>query len=267
MYKGNCYKKFFSVLFIFFYNFSLAQNALIYIDDQEIQVLDTAFSYQDKAQEKFLKANSVELWRLRQQLTGLPFDHCNHPDISMLLYCDSKAHMPVIQLVKSTSLNSIDSVIIILTQNFYSRINPEALHHNLIYLKYKFHNARIETILAGTGGNYNFSVSLSDVFGKIDSIMNRDYRGVYNECEEDAFFYKEGMKCLHDSSYKKAIYNFTQALEANPLDMDANYQLGIAYQKTDKSKKACECYAKGAEAGDSKAVNAYHIFCQQPTSK
>ena len=62
--------------------------------------------------------------------------------------------------------------------------------------------------------------------------------------------------------FDKAIYNFIQALEANPRDLEALYNLGICYQKDDNVKKACKCFLEGAEKGDLNSINGFNKYCK-----
>jgi len=245
-------------------NLLCAQNSTVRIDNKEITLLDNSYSFKDTTQKIFLKNNQAEVWNLRQEITKLHFDHCNHNELNILLYSDTIGDIPLVQIITGTGLSKIDSIIISIAKGYSKKLKPVlfegSLHRSLIYIKYMFHNRKKEEDLAKSGGNYNATEAmkmLSSAIGNKES----------NECDDDLFFYDAGVKCFQQADYSKAIYNFNQAVEANPWDWDAYFNLGLSYQKTDKLKKACECFTKGVEVGDLSAVKAYNKFCSEINNK
>ncbi|MCX6275259.1 MAG: tetratricopeptide repeat protein [Bacteroidetes bacterium] len=241
-----------------------AQDSAVRIDNKEITLLDNSYTFKDTTQKIFLKNNQSEVWNLRQEITKLHFDHCNHNELNILLYSDTTGEIPFVQIITGTSLLKIDSTIISIEKSYSKKLKPVlfegSLQRSLIYVKYMFHYRKKEEDLARTNGNYN-ETEVMRMFGT--AIGNNET----NECDDDAIFYDAGVKCFQQEDFSKAIYNFNQAVEANPWDWDAVYNLGLSYQKTDKLKKACDCFSKGIEAGDIIAVQAYNQFCSEMNNK
>jgi tetratricopeptide (TPR) repeat protein len=258
-----------------------AQNSTVRIDNKEITLLDNSYAYKDTTQKIFLKNNGAEVWNLRQEITKLHFDHCNHNEIEILIYCDATGEAKKAQLIIGTSLLKIDSTILELTKSHSKKFKPtlynDTAMQSLNILKYKFHNKEMEEALAGNvlmntnmslsggGGNYEVAEKLLEMKHKSNEIMGGQNKS--DECADDTYFYDAGVKCFQQSDFSKAIYNFNQAVEANPWDYDAYYNLGLSYQKADKLKKACECFSKGVETGDFSAAKAHTKFCSEINNK
>ncbi|MEP7170107.1 MAG: tetratricopeptide repeat protein [Bacteroidota bacterium] len=261
MNKPNCI---IILLLTFIWNSLCAQNSTVRIDNKEITLLDNSFAFKDTIQKIFLKDNRAEVWNLRQEITKLHFDHCNHNELNILLYSDTTGEIPFVQIITGTSLSKIDSTIISIVKSYSKKLKPVlfegSLQHSLIYIKYMFHYKKKEEDLAKSNGNYN-ETEVMRMLGT--AIGNKET----NECDDDVFFYDAGVKCFQQADFNKAIYNFNQAVEANPWDWDAYYNLGLSYQKSVKLKKACECFSKGVEAGDFSAVKAYNKFCSEINNK
>ena len=257
----------FILAFILISSSLIGQNKTVIIDDKQITLLDDRYSFQDTVQKKFVKINSAEIWKMRTNINKVPFDHCNHNELDLLLYVDTTGVMQFVQIITGTTLPKLDSAIISILADYSKKFKTVPSNHSLIYIKYQFHNKRMEEMLANTQGNYGMSDVLLKFNSLADSILNPDLRKKSSECDDDAFFYDAGVKSYQQGDFKKAVYNFLQAVNSNPFDMDANYNLGLSYQKTDKMKKACECFAKGMEVGEASSVKAFNKFCSAPKSK
>ena len=255
------------LLLIICSNFLYAQKSIVQIDNKKILLLDKSFTFQDSIQKIFLKNNTVSIWNLRQEINKLRFDHCKHNELDLLIYADSTGNIPFIQIVVGSNLLKIDSVIISIVKNYSTFFKPVISNHSLIYIKYQFHDKGTEDILAITNGNYNLSEAIVYVNSHAESIPHSGVIKETKECEDDSYFYAEGVKCFKQEDFKKAIYNFNQAIIANPFDIEANYNLGLSYQKSDKLKKACQCFTNGMEKGDTSSVIAFNKFCSLINSK
>jgi tetratricopeptide (TPR) repeat protein len=261
-----------ATLILLFISLSLnAQNRSIRIDGKVIPILDNTFTYKDTIQKIFLKSNSLVIWELRTQITKLFFDHCNHNEVNLLLYSDSTGVISHFQLITGTGLPKIDSSLNTLVKYFSDKFKPALFNNSpvrsLAYIKYRFHNKSIEDKLLFTNGNYDLSEGLDKASAQINSILNPDARQASNECDDDTYFFNEGTKYFQQGDFGKAIYNFSQAINSNPLDMDATYNLGLAYQKTDKLKKACKCFSDGMERSDTVCANAFTKYCKDIIKK
>lgn len=258
-------KKRYCLLFLLFVCNSLfAQTSSVRIDNKEIQLLDTTYTFKDTTQKIFIKNNQVEIWNLRQEITKLSFDHCNHKEINILLYSDTTGEIPFVQLITGTSLTKIDSTILSIVKNYSKKMKPvvydSSAQRSLIYLKYLFHYKKKEEDLEKFNGNYN-AVEAKYMLGSASG------NNITNECEDDAHFYDAGVENFRKAEYSQAIYNFNRALKANQNDWDALFNLGLSYQRSDKLQEACECFSRGIEVGDSSALKAYNKFCAQTISK
>jgi tetratricopeptide (TPR) repeat protein len=248
-----------------------AQNRSIKIDGKVIPILDNSFTYKDTIQKLFLKSNSVVIWNLRTEITKLVFDHCNQNEVNLLLYSDSTGAIVRFQLITGTGLPRVDSLLNTIFKNYADKFKP-AIFNNFpvrswVYVKYRFHNKSIEDKLLFTKGNYDLSEGLDKASAQINSILNPEARQASNECDDDTYFFNEGSKYFQQGDFGKAIYNFSRAVNSNPLDMDATYNLGLSYQKADKLKKACKCFSDGIERSDTVCLKAFNKFCKELSKK
>src|SRR5688572_15561450 len=99
-------------------NSVFAQNSMVRIYNRDITLLDNNFAFTDTIQKLFLKNNRTEIWNLRQEITKLPFDHCNHQELNILLYSDTTGEIPFVQIITGTSLTKTDSAIISIVKNY-----------------------------------------------------------------------------------------------------------------------------------------------------
>ena len=264
----------FNILFILFMCFtSLKAQTAINIDGALTSILDSSFSYKDTLQSIFLKSNVAEVWSLRQEVNKLRFDHCNHSDVGILTYLDTSGRVPFAQIIYGTSLQKTDSLIILLVKDAARKFKPVSFENrpvrSLIYLKYKFHNRSWEEMLVKTNGNNDLAERMVQYYSYLLTMKTPEEARKLekNECADDTYFYYEGVKYFQQGDFSKAIYNFSQAIEANSNDFDALYNLGLSYQKADKLKKACKCFSEGKDASEARAVKAFNKYCAEINNK
>ena len=65
-------------------------------------------------------------------------------------------------------------------------------------------------------------------------------------------YYNNGLVNLKKHRYRKAIENLQKAIEINPKDSDAFYNIGIAYAKIENYDKANTCMLQAARLGHKK---------------
>jgi len=245
----------------------LGQTTSIKVNGNPIQTIDTTFLYSDTIQSIFLNNNGPIIWNLRSDIRSFNFDHCNH-QIELLVYLDTTSEIKHIQLITGTSLEKIDSQIISRTQMLSGKLSIVNFNKNkmraIIFLRFQYFSRYVESNMLQTFPKYGSRFFVKD--GKMSMTTLIGKQGP-NECADDLFFYNEGLKFFNQNDFSKAIYNFTQALEANPRDMEANYNLGLAYQKSDKVKKACKCFSEGAQVGDENSTKALSKYCADLNSK
>jgi tetratricopeptide (TPR) repeat protein len=268
-------RTFFKILSILFISYtSVKAQGIINIDGGSVLNLDTSFSYKDTLQSIFFKRNVAEIWTLRQDINKLRFDHCNHSDIGILAYLDSTGKVAFAQIIHGTYLPKTDSLIIVLMKDAVRKFKTVIFNNisvrSMVYIKYKFHNRNWEEFLVQTNGNNDVAERMVN-YGSFTLTMKtaEEARKLEkkNECTDGAYFYDEGVKSFQQGDLSKAIYNFSQAIEANPNDFDSLYNLGLSYQKADKLKKACKCFAEGKEATEASASQAFNKYCLQIANK
>lgn len=83
-----------------------------------------------------------------------------------------------------------------------------------------------------------------------------------NDCEQDDYFYNQGVIYLKSGDYKRAIYHFKQAISYNEYDLDAGYNLAVSYFKSKNPEKACSCLKDVANKGDPESKLLFAEKCR-----
>ena len=115
-----------------------------------------------------------------------------------------------------TKLPKVDSSIIELakihSKKFKAVTYNNIIARSLIILKYQYHNREMEEalkgnygVLTGKEGNYDLAKTLTDFQHKVNDITNRGAAHKSDECENDSYFYNEGIKAFQQGDYKVAI--------------------------------------------------------------
>jgi len=263
----------FSLILFFNINFVTAQNSKLSFFGKSMEIIDTSFRFTVAIQEVFYENNGSKLWVLRQEFRKLNFDHCNH-SVQLLLYIDTIGNIKYHQLVEGSGLPFVDSIVTnrvlklsgdLIPVNYNNKFIP-----SLIYLRFRYFSKINEDQLPlqypKNGAGY-FYQDVKFKNQKTVSINFDNTINIKNECEDDLYFYNEGLRYLNALKYSKAIYNFSEAIKANPDDNEALYNLGIAYQEEDNNKKACKCFSEGIEKGDPNAIKAFNKYCNENSKK
>ncbi len=74
--------------------------------------------------------------------------------------------------------------------------------------------------------------------------------------------YQLGVRLMLDGFFTDAGKHFSYALQLNPQNADAWFNLALCYRKLDKRAEACEAWQKAAELGDTEAAEILGNFCQ-----
>ena len=237
-----------------------AQTSTITSNRNVIEVKDTCFHYSDAIQEIFYSNNGPAMWELRKEVRTLNFDHCNHR-FQYLIYLDTLGEIKHIQILEESGLRNVDSLVYHRLNSYSKQLIP--VNYNgintcaKIYLQFRYYAKVYEDYLPvkyPVHGSKYFHTNMK--FEKV--CLNCTY-----ECEDDLFFYNEGLKYYRYAKYSKAIYNFSQALISNPKDLEALFNLGLAYQAADKNIKACGCFSEGIEKGYVNSFKAFDKYCQR----
>jgi tetratricopeptide (TPR) repeat protein len=75
--------------------------------------------------------------------------------------------------------------------------------------------------------------------------------------------YDIGVKKMNQKKYGLAVLYFNEAIAYNPKDVDAYYNMGVAFIKMKNNVKACESWNKGKELGDSGVLSLINKYCNQ----
>lgn len=217
----------------------------------------------DSVQQEFYRLNQLKFEELRNTYSSLPIDRCHHGRLSMTIYFDSIGQVAFVKLISGTSNKMLDSALIDSTINFPGKWkclvqdgSPIGFKgtfafelYNTLYISKSNRSEGYERDARTNGVNHVITHSLTSGY---------DYR---KKCEDADFFYKQGIEESKKLNYKRAIYNFTNAVSNNPYDLDALYNLAQVYLKVDKLKDACECLNHSAEYGDRSVVELIKINC------
>jgi tetratricopeptide (TPR) repeat protein len=74
--------------------------------------------------------------------------------------------------------------------------------------------------------------------------------------------YNVGVRKLGQSKYKLAVNYFIVALRNNPEDLDAYYNMGVAYAKLKDYKNACNSFQSGKQHGDNGVQDMIQKYCR-----
>jgi len=249
------------ISFTFPFSFLKGQTSSQQLDGIKYEILDTSYKNTEAIQAIFYENNGAAFWNLRNEISNLDFDHCNHSFL-FLLYVDSSGKINNTQMLKGSTLASIDSIV---NEKVNSIENVIPVNYNgasrraLIILRFRYFSKRDESGIATFGAIEKHIYLYKKVTVRTYSLGST--APPTNECEDDLFFYNEGIKCYNSAKYNKAIYNFTQALEVNPRDIEAQYYLGLSYQKDDNLKKACKCFSEGVQKGHENSIKSFKHYC------
>lgn len=249
------------ILFVILLNNSEAQYSDFRINGKPVALKDSSFRFSDAIQEIFYENNGQVIWDLRAEFSNLHFDHCNHK-IQLLIYLDTTSEIKYVQIAEGSGIERVDSVVISRLITFSGKFIPVNYNNQniraLIYLRLKYFDKLTEERMPQKFPRHGSDYLQRDIRMKT-YVINNGQRT--NDCEDDLYFYNEGLKYYEQQKFSKAIYNFSEALKANSWNLDALYNLGVAYQKSDNNKKACKCFQEGIELGDANSLKAFNKYC------
>jgi|GEM_PF-6986409 len=213
----------------------------------------------DSAGQEFYERNQLKIEQIRDSLENFPIDRCHHGLITLHLAVDTSGTLTNAEILNGSSVPKIDSLIKVLVQNLHGNWIP-ATEKNIPkpfngLLSYKLINAKeTRRTKRETTTLWNGYVRSIEMTKKLDVSKN---------CEDNDFFYEAGLTEFNNNNFKRAIYNFKNAHEANPFDLDVIFNIAISYLKMDDRKNACKFFLTGAGYGDSAAEKKYKSFCSE----
>jgi len=239
---------------------SKGQTSFIQLDGKKYDILDTSYHLSDASHAIFYENNGEVFWKLRNEIRELDFDHCNHSFV-FFLYVDTTGQLTKIQMLEGSAQSFVDTIVFRKVDSIQHVIpvNYNGIaKRSLIVLRFRYFVKSDEESLM-----QDYTADKSRYLYQKITLMRHYIGGTTrsNECEDDLYFYNEGIKCYNEVKYSKAIYNFSQALEVNPRDLEAQYYLGLSYQKNDNLKKACQCFSGGVLKGHEESIKMYDKFC------
>jgi hypothetical protein len=190
----------------------------------------------------------------------MQFDHCHHNEIELVLYTDSAGDVIDADILNGTTIPKQDSIIITKAKEIHGWNATDSTGKKIKTA------CRVDLVYYDVDEKHTHSYSVKSE-RLIDGIRTTKTwsQGTitsYNKnCDNDDFFYKAGVKNFREENYADAIYNFSQAIDANPYDIDAIYNLGVAYTKKEKITKACDCFNKIKELGDNSVDEVLKKYC------
>jgi tetratricopeptide (TPR) repeat protein len=226
-------------------------------DADTIKPLDKTFKLADSLTIAFHDINREKILAFRRQVRDLNFDHCTHC-FEILLYVNGEGIVQRRQLTNGCGLPKIDSVVMAKIDSALDKLKPLTYEGKAIKaripLRLKFYNKTREddidrALTWRKLSKFNFS-------GDYDKRLEQP-----EECENDEYFYNEGVKNYQSGDISGATHNFKKAVEYNGKDYDALYNLGLCYQQKNKLKDACQCFKEAGAAGDTSALKAISVHC------
>ncbi len=260
---------FFIYLFTLFAKPEYSHGSEIVVLGKSVEIIDSTYPYNDSTTKSFYELNGSLLWKTRTEIRELKFDHCNHR-IQIIIYLDTLGGIKHLQLLESSGLPKIDSIALnkmqVLSDKFHPSIYHSQLTRSIIFIQFKYFDDNGESYFSNAYPKDGMSYFTQDI--NIVSYNLSDHGSmIQNKCDDDLFYYTEGIKFFGEKKYAKAIYNFSQAMIYNPYDLEALYNMGIAYYKNENTKKACKCFSEGMEKGDIDSFNAYNKYCTVAETK
>ena len=218
----------------------------------------------DSVQREFYQLNQLNFEALRNTYSALPIDRCHHGRLSMTIYIDSIGQVAFVKLINGTSNKMLDSALIDSTFNFPGKWNCLMQNGSPIGFKGIFAFELYNTLyISKSSRSEGYEVDTRT--GGTNHVITHSLTSGYNyhkKCEDAEFFYNQGITEAKKLNYKRAIYNFTNAVSNNPYDLDALYNLALVYLKVDKVKDACECLNNSAEYGDHSVDELIETNCK-----
>jgi tetratricopeptide (TPR) repeat protein len=229
------------------------------------QVNNFGFSYAhsvlvsgDSSQKAFFTYNQSLIMDLVDEFGKLPIDRCRHGHIQMMVNIDSSGIMQNIMLQEGSGLAKQDSNITRVVKSLDGKWKMVVIDN----LKTSFTGA-FSYVLNNT--NKKVARTRDIKYGLYTTTVTKTLSKTYDytkNCEDADFYYEAGVKEFQGENYKRAIYDFTQVLKANPYDLDALFNLSVTYFKVEKKVEGCECLRKATEYGDMKSASAFDRNCK-----
>jgi hypothetical protein len=193
----------------------------------ECQIKGTKYS--EASQKQFIEDNSPIVGNLDYQLSNVPIDRCHDNNIIVEFTLDKSGNV-IQSRLSSTTKNSVkDSLILFQLQIHDAQWNVKSLNNDF------------DTLSVSVGIELDFPIK---------------------NCNDDNFFYEQGVNELNNKNYKKAIYSFSEALKSNPYDLYALNNLGISYIYNTNPEKGCQKLKEAITGGFTPSLKAFSANCQ-----
>jgi TonB family protein len=222
---------------------------------------DTTYLSDTVSQKWFGEKNSLKIKDfLYPAVEAIQFDHCHHNQIELALYADTNGILNFVDLIEGTKIPKQDSIIISKAKTIsgWSVTDSSGKKVKAVFIA----NLIFYDITSKHTHSFNKETDRTENYLVTTTSWSYGNTTTYNKhCEDDNYFYDEGLKNFQKGNYSDAIYDFSNASDANPNDIDAIYNLGVCYIKNDKVAKGCDCFNKIKEMGDNSVDNVVKKYC------
>lgn len=219
-------------------------------------LIEEGYEFSEASFSQIKNKNNSNLEILYKKINSLHFDHCR-VILDFLMYIDNTGSINKVHLYSTTGLPKLDSMLIdtitTKTITWTPYMFQEKSQNAVFWVSLQFTNPKN---IAGGGRK-------ESTFGSVTLINTThfNYTDYKKNCSDDNFFYEEGLKFYSNNDFKKAIYNFKQALSANENNIDAKYKLSLCYFNIDKKEKGCEEIRYLSDYGYGMAQEKFHEKC------
>lgn len=222
------------------------------LDNHISEIMQNTYFYGDSVSAVFYAENLNRINDINLEVFNLPIDKCRIDYIIIKIYVDPIGMAQEAIILSGTGNPRIDN-----------RIKKTVVYYPGLWKTPYWEG----TAVYFTG----LIVFMPSVLNMFSILQNRGlnnklgYRsrvyGNWEACEQNEYYFNEGLKCFKKEDYKGSVKFFKKAIEYNRFDFDALYNLGISYVRRNDLIKACEWFGRGSENGDPSAEAAWEKHC------
>ena len=223
----------------------------------------------------FKNANQKVLSEYGKAIFALPINECKNKEIKILIQIDKAGNTTYLKVINENINAYLGNLIIDTIINHEKKWVPykvnnkvesyqgvftfgvKNVHFYEVEQLIKDEEIRIETFYSY---NHVYRIPVRVVSYWVSRKVISDYQ---EDCENNNHYYNEGITAFQNKKYGIAISYFKKAISYNHYDLDARYNMGIAYQNKKQLEKACDCYKFCADLGDKEAEKLFLDNCKK----